>query len=72
MPAITDKKLAAVCGLFCPACTIYIGTREDPDRLKASARRTGAYGRGIGMPWMPYGKEMLFLLERLHHGEMRR
>ncbi len=29
-----DKKLVAVCGLFCPSCTIYIGSREDPERLK--------------------------------------
>ena len=28
------KKLAAVCGLFCPSCTLYIGTQEDPERLK--------------------------------------
>lgn len=41
MPAPIDKKLAAVCGLFCPACTIYIGTSEDPERLKVIARRTG-------------------------------
>ncbi len=32
-----DIKLAAVCGLFCPACTIYIGTHEDPARLKRFA-----------------------------------
>ena len=29
-----DKKKAAVCGLFCPSCTLYIGTQEDPERLK--------------------------------------
>jgi len=34
-----DKKLAAVCGLFCPACHVFIGTREDPARLTAMARR---------------------------------
>ncbi|OGW52720.1 MAG: hypothetical protein A2Z46_08535 [Nitrospirae bacterium RBG_19FT_COMBO_55_12] len=34
-----DKKLAAVCGLFCPACHIFIGTQEDPDRLKMMAQR---------------------------------
>jgi hypothetical protein len=34
-----DKRLAAVCGLFCPACTAFIGTREDPERLKVMARR---------------------------------
>ncbi len=34
-----DKNLAAVCGLFCPACTIYIGTKEDQQRLKAIASR---------------------------------
>ena len=33
-----DKNLAAVCGLFCPACTLYIGTADnDPTRLKAVA-----------------------------------
>lgn len=34
-----DKRLAAVCGLFCPACHVFIGTNEDPDRLIAMARR---------------------------------
>lgn len=34
-----DKRLAAVCGLFCPACHVFIGTREDPERLKVMARR---------------------------------
>ena len=32
-----DKNVAAVCGLFCPACSIYIGTKEDPERLKPLA-----------------------------------
>ena len=32
---------AAVCGLFCPSCTVYIGTAEDPDRLKLLAKRFG-------------------------------
>ena len=30
----TDKELAAVCGLFCEACTLFIATMEDPIRLK--------------------------------------
>ncbi len=29
-----DKELAAVCGLFCPACNIFIGTQEEPKRLQ--------------------------------------
>jgi len=36
-----DKRLAAVCGLFCKACSIYIGTREDPERLKRLALSIG-------------------------------
>jgi predicted RNA-binding Zn-ribbon protein involved in translation (DUF1610 family) len=36
-----DQRLAAVCGLFCPACTIFIGTREDPERLKALSKWIG-------------------------------
>lgn len=28
-----DKKHAAVCGLYCEACSIYIATQEDPERL---------------------------------------
>ncbi len=38
-----DKTLAAVCGLYCPACTAYIATREEPQRfpvLAARMRRT--------------------------------
>lgn len=34
-----DKRLAAVCGLFCPACTVFIGTGEDMERLKMIAER---------------------------------
>lgn len=34
-----DKKLAAVCGLFCPACSLFIGTKEDTKRLKMMAER---------------------------------
>lgn len=37
----TNKELTAVCGLFCPSCTIYIGTAEDPARLKAIADHYG-------------------------------
>jgi hypothetical protein len=36
---LPDKRLAAVCGLFCPACTIFIGSQEDPERLEGLARR---------------------------------
>lgn len=36
-----NKKLTAVCGLFCKACTAYIGTMEDPERLKSIAGRRG-------------------------------
>ena len=36
---LPDKRLAAVCGLFCPACTIFIGTKEHPARLQAIADR---------------------------------
>ena len=32
-----DKRLAAVYGLFYPACTIFIATREDSERLKRIA-----------------------------------
>lgn len=32
--ATYDKSKAAVCGLFCPACTLYIGTQDDPGRLE--------------------------------------
>lgn len=32
-----DKKLAAVCGLYCKACSLFIATTEDPARLKGMA-----------------------------------
>jgi hypothetical protein len=35
----SDKKLAAVCGLYCEACTLYIATTEDPERLKILSER---------------------------------
>ncbi len=34
-----DKKLAAVCGLFCPACHMYIATQEDPEKLAMLSQR---------------------------------
>jgi len=37
--ASPDKSLAAVCGLFCPACSFYIGSTEDPKRLQNLAER---------------------------------
>jgi hypothetical protein len=33
-----SKKEAAICGLFCPACSIYIGTTEDPKRLEQMSK----------------------------------
>lgn len=36
-----DKKLTAVCGLFCPSCTVHIGTKEDPARLALIAKHMG-------------------------------
>lgn len=36
---IPDKRLVGVCGLFCPSCSLFIGTQEDPDRLKRIAER---------------------------------
>jgi len=40
--ASQDKKvLSAVCGLFCPSCTLFIGTHEEPSRLEAIAERLG-------------------------------
>lgn len=32
-----DKRKAAVCGLFCPSCSLYIGTTEEPQRLNKLA-----------------------------------
>ncbi len=41
MNATPDKRLAAVCGLFCPACTFFIATTGDRARLKKLADRFG-------------------------------
>jgi hypothetical protein len=35
-----DKKLAAVCGLFCEACSWFIATHEDADRLQRLAAQS--------------------------------
>ena len=41
MPRETEhkmpKKLAAVCGLYCEACSWFISTNEDPERLERMA-----------------------------------
>jgi hypothetical protein len=36
-----DKTTAAVCGLYCPSCSLFIATREEPQRLPALAARMG-------------------------------
>ena len=36
-----DKTHAAVCGLYCPACTVFIASQEDPARLKFLADMSG-------------------------------
>lgn len=36
-----DKNLAAVCGLFCPGCRIFLDTIEDPEKLRFFADRYG-------------------------------
>ena len=33
----SDNKFAAVCGLYCEACSWFIATTEDPERLKRMA-----------------------------------
>jgi hypothetical protein len=38
-PGESDKNLAAVCGLYCEACSLFIATKEDPARLKKLAIR---------------------------------
>jgi hypothetical protein len=36
-PLQPEKRFAAACGLFCPGCSLYIGTQEDPARLELMA-----------------------------------
>ncbi len=38
-PSTPDKKLAAVCGLFCPACSLFIASTEDLSRLQTLSKR---------------------------------
>ena len=38
-PGSLNNKTAAVCGLYCNACTLYIATTEDAERLKMTAAR---------------------------------
>jgi len=37
--SVPDRKLAAACGLFCPSCSLFIGTMEDPVRLQTISKR---------------------------------
>lgn len=38
---MADHSHAAACGLFCPACGVFIATKEDPVRLEQMARERG-------------------------------
>jgi hypothetical protein len=42
-----QKRLAAVCGLLCPACPVFIGTKEDPGKT------CSAHGGRVAMQRMP-------------------
>ena len=42
-----DNKSAAVCGLFCEACTLFIATTEDLVRLKGFAARFQLFTESI-------------------------
>jgi ribosomal protein L40E len=37
----TEKQFASVCGLFCPSCTLYIASSDDPERLTKIAGMLG-------------------------------
>jgi hypothetical protein len=39
-PGEPDKKSAAVCGLYCEACSWFIASTEDPERLKRLAAQS--------------------------------
>lgn len=39
MKETLDRKHHAKCGLYCPSCSAYIATKEDPTRLDAIAKR---------------------------------
>jgi hypothetical protein len=41
VPAAQPPVTAAVCGLYCEACSVFIATHEDPARLAALAGRWG-------------------------------
>jgi len=38
---IPDKKTVSFCGVFCPSCTLYIGTKDEPERLMFLSGRMG-------------------------------
>lgn len=38
-PDHSDKVFTAACGLFCPGCSLYIGTHEDPARMEHMAKQ---------------------------------
>lgn len=58
-----NKKLAAVCGLYCEACSLFISTAEDLERLKWLAAQNAYFGGREQMLWMPVGKEAALLRE---------
>jgi hypothetical protein len=44
---LPDKTVAAVCGLYCPACSLFIATRDEPQRLPLLAIRMGRTVRDV-------------------------
>jgi len=64
-----DKRLAAVCGLFCPACTIFIGTSDDPERLKVIAERVQKPVEELQCDGCRSGKRCFYCRERCKMGQ---
>ena len=65
------KKLSAVCGLFCPSCTVFIGTTEEPERLKGIAERFGQPVEAWKCEGCRSEKTKLLLRKPLSHGGLR-
>ena len=49
-----DKKLAAVCGLYCAACSWFIATAEESRKTQTACGADERIGGGYPLPWLPF------------------
>jgi hypothetical protein len=72
VPEAPDKSLAAVCGLFCRACSLYIGSMGGAGTASEDLQEARVTGGGARVPRVQIRQARLRLQNPLYDDQMRR